>query len=943
MVNGNGADRSIGNHVGRVGLTLAALFFAACSSSGSATNPATTTTGGTGNTTGGTGNNPNPGGGVNSSNLGGMGQSLGGDGSGGAYSPGGAGAPTGPNQPCVPAANVGPALPAAFFTTCSACHSAYGQPANPAVPNLFATAETEDLFLASVRSGKKIMPPFPEAKMSTDDVKKIYAYFKAGVPSSAPTCQPMNGIDVTPIGSCSMQTVSYARLFGDSTTTLEPISKVDPTTKHIIYRGAGRVRFRHEMEDTFAIYHDHYFEGRTFGYTLDDSSPAGGKPTIVVNLFLSGNHFYSKQKNANQEGGSDINFRAWKLYGHPDGNAFGANAGGVANNVLPFNCATDANAPTCDTKHYTYTLTRNDREGRDIMVGDQLQIEFGTFLARYNNGDAMGPPMDTKHTRNIMPIPQGCVLNGPPYNNKCYTQANYYSDSFRYTVGKGTLTPYNQDCTMGVPVGEEGKYGDGCGPTSAYGKAVAAGTLADRIGPDEAGWSGGTATMSYIRQRHDLYYSQMVPNILQENAENFVQGRRLFHTDYTTGQHIEANNGITDAEAAVHKGFAGPLMNQLTCEGCHSHNNRGFPPAAGQPFDSMVVRVYGTGKDADGAPMPDANYGRQLQPKAITGAAEGNATFSFVDVPGKFGDGTAYTLTKPTTVFTGMSAGAPTSYSTREARPLIGMGLLEAIPEADILAHADPTDCDKDGISGVPNIVFDPEDKKMHLGRFGWKAAKASVRHQVTEAANFDLGVTSSVFPKHECGANQASCLAADKATPELSETDVNMLVTYIRDLAVVPRRDLKNAQVMQGESLFSSLGCVNCHSPNQHTGNTSPFLEMRDQVIHPYSDLLLHDMGPELTDTTGQAEFVAQPNEWRTPPLWGIGLCDEVALGFQKDVTLNPAPNLGPCHYLHDGRAAKLIDAVLWHGGEAQSVRDKVVALPAADRDALVAFLKSL
>jgi CxxC motif-containing protein (DUF1111 family) len=357
----------------------------------------------------------------------------------------------------------------------------------------------------------------------------------------------------------------------------------------------------------------------------------------------------------------------------------------------------------------------------------------------------------------------------------------------------------------------------------------------------------------------------------------------------------------------------------------------------------VVVRVYGTGKDADGAPMPDPNYGRQLQPKALGGTAEGNATFSFTTVDGKFGDGTAYTLTKPTTTFTGMSNGNPASYSTRLARPLIGMGLLEAIPEADILAHADPTDCDKDGISGVPNIVFDPEDKKTHLGRFGWKAAKASVRHQVTEAANFDLGVTSSVFPKHECGANQAACLAADKPTPELTDNDVNLLVTYIRDLAVVPRRDLKSPQVMQGEALFGSLGCVNCHSPNQHTGNTSPFLEMRDQVIHPYSDLLLHDMGPELADAAGQGEFVAQPFEWRTPPLWGIGLCDEVAVGFQKDQTLNPAPNLGPCHYLHDGRAAKLIDAVLWHGGEAQSVRDKVVALPAADRDALVAFLKSL
>ena len=941
MLNGNGADRSRSLLGSGIGLTLAALYLAGCSSTGSpGAGQGTNNGGGNSNASGGNGS-VTPGGGNDSTGNGGLSQGSSGNGSGG-QQVSMAGSDTGPSKPCVPSGTVGATLPASFFVTCSTCHNAYGSPANPAVPNLFDTLETEDAFIASIRAGKKIMPPFPEAAMSTADAKQIYAYFKAGVPGNAVTCSPDGMNSVTKISSCSDTTVSYAPIFTDATTTFEPVSKKD-ANGHIIFRGAGRVRFRHEMEDTFAIYHDHYFEGRTFGYTLDDSSPLGGKPTITVNFYPSGNHYYSKQTNAQQEGGSDLNIRAWKLYGHPDGNAFGANAGGVANNVLPFGCASDPNGPTCDTRHYTYVLTRNDREGRDIQVGDQLQIEFGMFLARYNNGGAMGPPTDTKHTRNIMPLPDKCMLNGPPYTNLCYTQANYYSDSFRYVVGKGTLTPANQDCTMGVPPGQEGQYGDGCGANSNYAKAVAAGTLPDRLGPDEAGWSGGTATMPYIRQRHDLYYSQMAPNILQENAENFVQGRRLFHTDYTTGQHIEKGNTLTPPEVAVHANILGPNYNQVACEGCHSHNNRGVPPAAGAPFDSMVVRVYGTGKDEHGAPNPDPNYGRQLQPKAISGTAEGNATFAFATVNGTFGDGTPYTLSKPTTTFTGMANGNPASYSTRMARPLIGMGLLEAIPEADILAHADPTDCNKDGISGVPNIVFDPEDGKMHLGRLGWKAAKASVRQQVTEAANFDLGVTSSVYPKHECGANQVACLAADNAKPELSDADVNLLVTYMRDLGVVPRRDLKVAAVVQGEALFGSLGCVNCHSPNQHTGNTSPFLEMRDQVIHPYSDLLLHDMGPELADPAGQVEFAAQPSEWRTPPLWGIGLCDEVAAGFQKGDDLNPAPNLGPCHYLHDGRAAKLIDAVLWHGGEAQSVKDKVVALSSSDRDALVAFLKSL
>jgi cytochrome c553 len=591
MLNGNGAERSRSLLSSGIGVTLAALYLAGCGSSGTpGAAPGVNSNGGNGSVPGG--GTTNGAGGQSSTPNGGNGPVPGGGttGNGGSPPVSNAGSDTGPNQTCKPAANDTSAkLPQSFFSTCSACHNAYGSPANPAVPNLFSTQENEDAFIASVRTGKSIMPPFAEAAMSTDDIKKIYAYFKAGTPSSAPTCQPDGDNSVTTISSCSDLTVSYVPLFTDSTTTLEPVSKKD-ANGHIIFRGAGRVRFRHEMEDTFAIYHDHYFEGRTFGYVLDDSTPAGGK-TIGVSLYLSGNHFYSKQSKAQQEGGSDINFRAWKLYGHPDGNAFAENAGGVANNVLPFGCASDPNAATCDTKHYTYTITRNGRDGRDIQVGDQLQIEFGTFLARYNNGDAMGPPMDTKHVRNITPIPNGCNQNAAPYTNACYTQANYYSDSFRYVVGKGTVTPYNQDCTMGVPPGQEGKYGDGCGPTSTYAKDVASGLLADRIGPDEAGWSGGTATMPYIRQRHDLYYSQMAPNILQENAENFVQGRRLFHTDYSTGQHIEKGNGITDAEAAVHAKLLGPNYNQVACEGCHSHNNRGVSPAAGAPFDSMVVRL----------------------------------------------------------------------------------------------------------------------------------------------------------------------------------------------------------------------------------------------------------------------------------------------------------------------------------------------------------------
>jgi CxxC motif-containing protein (DUF1111 family) len=857
---------------------------------------------------------------------------------------GGTGIPMGKPGPCVATGTTAPQLPPSFYPLCSGCHSAFGASANPIVPNLFAYtatgAGTNAAFLSQVRTpmGGTLMPPFTTAQISDADVQKVYDYFKAGASSGATTCpDATTGMSSANLGACSGMALSYSPLFSSTSTAAMPVSYTDATTKHLMFRGAGRVRFRHEMEDTFAIYHDHYFEDRTFSYVLDDSIPAGGS-TITVTFLPVQNQYYSKQTLAGQQqGGADLNIRAWKIYGGIEGNTFAGNAGGASNNVLPTNCATDPNSANCDTRKYTYVINRNDREGRAIMAGDQLQIEFGIFLARYPSAGG-----DTSHVRNILPLPGGCTLNGAPYNNACYTQANYYSDSFRYVVGAGKVTPANQDCTMAVPVAMENMFPKpyDCSANGPILKAIAAGTLADRMGPVEAGWSAGTMTQPYLRQRHDLYYSQMSPALLGENSQNFVQGRRLFHTNYTTGQHIEPDNGITDAEAAVHANLAGPFYNQISCEGCHSHNNRGVAPPSGMPFDSISVKTAGMGKDANGGPTADANYGKQIQNHALTGAGEGSASYTLATVTRMFGDGTSYTLSKPTTSFSGT---APANYSVRLARPLIGMGLLESIPEADILAHADPTDCNGDGIKGVPNLVFDPEDGTMKIGRFGWKASKASVRMQAAEALNLDIGVTTSVYPKHDCGSAQAGCSAADKATPELSDDDLTKIVTYMRDLGVPARRDLADPGVVRGEALFAQLGCVGCHQPNQHTGTTSPFLELQNQTIHPYSDLLLHDMGADLADNNTQGEYAATSTMWRTPPLWAIGLCDEVSAGFQMDQTLNAAPNNGPCHYLHDGRAATLLEAVLWHGGEAAAVKDKVVALPATDRTALVSFLKSL
>ena len=546
---------------------------------------------------------------------------------------------------------------------------------------------------------------------------------------------------------------------------------------------------------------------------------------------------------------------------------------------------TNVGMKPADPTRWTWVATRNDRDGRDIQAGDLLEFEFGVFI---DKGTLTTPG----------------------------TRTNYYSDTFRYRVGAGGgLTPYNADTSMN----EAG---------------------VNRMGPDVAGSSGGATTIPFLKLHPDLYFEQMALDIQGENIRDFLSGRRLFHTDFVTGQDTEAGNILSAAQQAANANHAGPYYNQATCDGCHLRDGRGLPPDAGSPMQTMVIKVFGDATDAHGVSLPDPSYGKQLQDKASAGLApEGAATVQWSASDGQFQDGTAFRLQRPSVQFLNMAAGPPRRYSVRLPRQLVGLGLLEAIPEADLLARADAGDCNHDGISGRPNLVWDPEDNRMHVGRFGWKAAKASVKHQVAEAAMLDIGLTSSVFARSDCGTTQIACAGgAGAGAPELADADLDRLVTYMRLLAVPPRRDMERPDVQHGETLFSQLGCAGCHAPTQRTGHTHPFVELREQVIHPYSDLMLHDMGPDLADSSDR-EFVATPSEWRTPPLWGVGLCDAVGNGSGTA----QFPTRGPCQYLHDGRARSPLEAVLWHGGEAAAVRARVVALPAADRAALLAFLGSL
>jgi CxxC motif-containing protein (DUF1111 family) len=389
-------------------------------------------------------------------------------------------------------------------------------------------------------------------------------------------------------------------------------------------------------------------------------------------------------------------------------------------------------------------------------------------------------------------------------------------------------------------------------------------------------------------------------------------GRRLQHTDFGDGSHLEAGNPIFPEQV----GKLGPRYTGRSCFGCHTDNGRALVPATGAAMLQSVVRV---GSSAAGASHP--NLGLVLQELATNGApAEASANIaSFTTTGGTYGDGAAYSLRKPNYAFIGVT---PSFFSVRLAPQLVGTGLLEAIPEGEIAALADPSDVNGDGISGRMQTVTDPQTGQVRLGRFGWKAGQATLKQQLASALNNDMGVTTSIFQNLDRGSAQPD----PGPSTELNDTDLDNLYRYNAVLGVSARRSLTDAQALSGEALFTSANCVKCHTATLTTSAYHPLTELRSQTIHPYTDLLLHDMGTGLADN--MSEGGASGSEWRTPPLWSIGLTAGVSGGE---------------NYLHDGRARTLEEAILWHGGEADASKEAFRTMSATNRAALIAFLKSL
>jgi CxxC motif-containing protein (DUF1111 family) len=336
--------------------------------------------------------------------------------------------------------------------------------------------------------------------------------------------------------------------------------------------------------------------------------------------------------------------------------------------------------------------------------------------------------------------------------------------------------------------------------------------------------------------------------------------------------------------------------------------------------------------------IPEPTYGGQLQDLAINGlAGEGRMVINYRETTVTLADGFQVQLRKPDYSITELSYGPlhpQTLLSPRIAPPMIGLGLLEALPATAIEALSDPEDRNNDGISGRPNRVWNSFTQQQELGRFGWKAGNPTLIQQAVGAFNGDMGISTPFAPSAsgDCTAQQLDCLKQPNGnTPqqdnaEASEEMVKLVEFYSRNLAPPARPDAARPQVLKGKAVFHQSGCAACHQPSFTTANRADMPEQSAQLIWPYSDLLLHDMGEGLADN--RPEFLASGSEWRTPPLWGIGLTQ----------TVN-----GHTYFLHDGRARNLLEAIVWHGGEAQASRDHVINLPTAERATLLTFLESL
>ena len=659
----------------------------------------------------------------------------------------------------------------------------------------------------------------------------------------------------------------------DATTTLEPETFIE-TDQAIYTYVSDRGRGRHAREvggndSLYDIYLDSYWNGRAYYFEIIDRVGKAewvGTPlenTITINSTFQYDLTAPEMRTFYLGTNTVANY----YYNYnPLGPGDSPEAGQRGHRTVD-----GTNVDTNSIGKYTWTFSGNPKEGRAMQPGDRMEIELSVF--------------------------------GLPPTNK--GRSNYYGTAFLYIIGEG-LKPWYAYKDLSVKFDytyEDGEQSD-LHPLPKHELAY----LSDSYPLPESAWLGGLTT------HHTQYsaepkraYKQMAYNLAPINSQKFMDGRRLHHTDFQDGSHSEPDNDIWEEQSEKR----GPDFINNSCVACHTNNGRAIPKDPGQLMTKSIVRV---GTDVSATIHP--TLGTVLQVQSSSGSAEKTAYRSaYTEIPGTYGDGTPYTLRKPNYTFGGE---APDYYSVRSAPQLVGLGLLEAIDETTIENLADPTDLNNDGITGRINTVLDPQTGDIRLGRFGYKASKARLRHHIASALNTDMGVTTTIYPTIDFKNTATS--------HEINDSELDLMYRYIALLALMPQRDFNDSDVIAGKALFTQANCVACHVETLQTSDYHPLTELRNQTIHPYTDLLLHDMGAGLADNMG--EGLASGSEWRTAPLWNIG--------YTEYVSYDEA-------YLHDGRARTLEEAILWHDGEAKDSKEAFRTMSASDRNKLITFLKSL
>ena len=403
-------------------------------------------------------------------------------------------------------------------------------------------------------------------------------------------------------------------------------------------------------------------------------------------------------------------------------------------------------------------------------------------------------------------------------------------------------------------------------------------------------------------------------NLSAENLEKHLAGDKAFGAQFV-------------ANPAPRNGGLGSVFNNNSCNGCHPSDGRASVPDNLNGMSGLFLKISVPGTDVYGGPAPVPGFGTQLQHQSIYGyLPEAKMAVRYQQETYLLADGTINVLQKPVYSIVSPYISLPGNVliSPRIGMPVFGLGLLEAIPESAILAHADPDDRDKDGISGKANYVWDLVSGTVKLGRFGWKAGTPSVLVQTAGAYNEDMGLTNYMKPVESSFGQLNS--DPSSITPEVIREDMDNVTFYVKTLGVPAARDFDDPEVIAGHHIFEQINCSSCHVASFTTGDYAEIPEISRQKIYPYSDMLLHDMGDGLADN--RPEFLATENEWKTRPLWGIGLT---------------ALTSGHTSFLHDGRARNLTEAILWHGGEAEKSREDFRKLSTKDREALLRFLESL